>query len=111
MVILWYSTSLWTLHSGLVNPETNYMIAMVWDEPTPHGTNAMTDLWTHLLCNEYEEFGGLMDVLTFRNLDRYTPDQRKNPADGSESGNTIRLLAAEVEHRNASGDRDFYLVK
>lgn len=89
-----YLQGVWDLYRGLVSPETEYMIGMIWNEDA----NKMADLWTHRNSEEYG-FGPLIDVKLFRNFDHYIPDQTKRNREGSASGNTIVLLAAEEEKR------------
>jgi len=92
-----YLHGLWSLHSRLISPETEYMLAMVWDEPIDEQRNKMTDLWTHRRTADYG-FGPLMDVLTFRNNDHYFPDQsRKDVPEGRGSGNTIKVVSNEEQ--------------
>jgi len=88
-----YLRGLWELHQGLVSPETEYMLAMVWNQ----SENKMADLWTHRKSEEYG-FGPLVDIKTFRNLKHYIPDQTKPDDQGCGSGNTIHVVNAEINY-------------
>lgn len=101
-----YLQGIWNLHNGLVNPDTEYMIGMVWNDDA----NKMLDLWTHRNSKGYG-FGPLIDVKLFRNFSQYIPDQNKQGVDeGSASGNTLVLLAAEENCRVAAGNLQKYLT-